>query len=43
MYLQPLMLFSFTVNLPNWLVSTNTLVGILIGLIIGLLLGRISR
>jgi hypothetical protein len=43
MYLQPLMLFSFTVNLPNWLVSANTLVGILIGLIIGLLLGRISR
>ena len=43
MNLQPLMLFSFTVNVPNWLVSTNTLVGLLVGLIIGLLIGRVSR
>ena len=43
MHFQPLILFSFTVDVPNWLFSANTLIGIAIGLIIGLLIGRISR
>ena len=43
MYLQPLVLVSVTLNFPNWLFSTNTLVGLMIGLILGMLFGRISR
>ena len=39
----PLILTSVTINIPNWLFATNTLIGIAIGLIIGLLLGRLRR
>ena len=43
MAFQPMLLVSFTVDLPNWLFSANTVVGILIGLCIGLLVGRLGR
>lgn len=41
--LQPLLLTSFTINIPNWLFSGQTLVGLLIGLVIGLVIGRVAR
>jgi NhaP-type Na+/H+ or K+/H+ antiporter len=39
----PLILTSVTIDVPNWLFATNTLLGMAIGLIIGLLLGRLRR
>ncbi|HWE62972.1 MAG TPA: hypothetical protein VHB98_14760 [Chloroflexota bacterium] len=41
--LNPVLLTSFTVNVPDWLLSYQTLVGLVIGLIIGVLIGRTSR
>lgn len=43
MYPLSILLFAFTVDIPNWLFATNTLVGLLIGLIVGLILGRARR
>jgi hypothetical protein len=40
---QPLLLTNVTINIPDWLFASNTLIGLLIGLIIGLVLGRIRR
>ncbi|HWE62902.1 MAG TPA: hypothetical protein VHB98_14405 [Chloroflexota bacterium] len=41
--LLPLMLVSFTVHLPDWLFSFNTLVGLVIGLLLGMVIGRVRR
>jgi uncharacterized membrane-anchored protein YhcB (DUF1043 family) len=38
--LEPILLTSFTVQMPDWLFSYQTLVGLVIGLLIGLLIGR---
>jgi hypothetical protein len=41
--LNPVLLTSFTINIPDWLFSFQTLVGVLIGLLIGLLIARVRR
>lgn len=42
-HLTPLVLTSFTVNLPDWLFSVHALIVFLVGLLVGLVLGRVRR